>query len=164
MVSRRELLLTPVALATVGAFGAFASRAAAAGRMSLALHQQTSSRAGFRPAVEGWAKAGITQVELVGTVLDAFLKTEPLSAAKALLADLGLKPVSGSGGGIGLLESLPDRAATLDAFRARCEQWAELGIPIIYSTTASSTSRRPTSTRRRPTMRVRWPASPGSSR
>ncbi len=140
MLSRRELLLTPVAFA---ALGSLASRAHAAGRMSLALHQATSSRAGFRPALEGWAKAGITQVEIVGNVLDAFLKTEPLSAAKRLLSDLGLKPVSGAGGSIGLLESLPDRAATLDAFRKRCEQWAELGIPIIYSTTGSSTKPTP---------------------
>lgn len=107
--------------------------------MTLAMHQQTSSRAGFRASLEGWARAGITQVEIVGNVLDPFLKTESLSAAKSLLADLGLKPVSGAGGNIGLLEAGPDRAATLDAFKKRCEQWAELGIPIIYSTTASST-------------------------
>lgn len=136
MLSRRELLLTPAALA---ALGAFTRPAEAAGHMSLALHQQTSSRAGFRPALEGWARAGITQVEIVGNVLDAFLKTEPLSAARALMRDLGMKPVSGAGGSIGLLETLPERAATLDAFRKRCEQWAELGIPIIYSTTGSST-------------------------
>ncbi len=140
MLSRRDLLLTPAALV---ALGSLAPRAEAAGRMSLALHLQTSSRAGFRPALEGWAKAGIRQVEIVGNVLDAFLATEPLSAAKALLNDLGLKPVSGAGGSIGLLETLPNRAATLDAFKKRCEQWAELGIPIIYSTTQSSTKPAP---------------------
>lgn len=140
MLTRRELLVTPAALAVLGSL---ASRADAATRMSLALHLQTSSRAGFRGALEGWAKAGITQVEIVGAALDAFLKTEPLSAAKALITDLGLKPVSGAGGSIGLLETLPDRAATLDAFKKRCEQWVELGVPIIYSTTQSSTKPTP---------------------
>jgi len=138
MLSRRELLLTPAALGALSALGT-RSTEAAAGHMTLALHQQTSSRAGFRASLEGWAKAGITQVELTGNLLDAFLKTEPLSAAKSLLTDLGLKPVSGAGGSTGLLETLPDRAATLEAFKARCEQWATLGIPIIYSTTGSST-------------------------
>ena len=140
MLTRRELLVTPAALAVLGSL---ASRTDAATRMSLALHLQTSSRAGFRGALEGWARAGITQVEIVGAALDAFLRTEPLSAAKALITDLGLKPVSGAGGSIGLLETLPDRAATLDAFKKRCEQWVELGVPIIYSTTQSSTKPTP---------------------
>jgi sugar phosphate isomerase/epimerase len=38
----------------------------------------------------------------------------------------------------GLVEPNPDRAAALDTFRKRCEMWAELGIPIIYSTTITS--------------------------
>jgi len=138
MLTRRALLLTPAVLAATRILQVPAEAAAKA-RMTLALHQQTSSRAGYRASLEGWARAGITQVEIVGNVLDGFLKTEPLSAAKSLLGDLGLTPVSGAGGSIGLLEALPDRAATLDAFKRRCEQWAELGIPLIYSTTASST-------------------------
>jgi len=137
MLTRRELLLSPAALAALTSLET--SPAEAAGRMTLAMHHQTSARAGFRGSLEGWAKAGIRQVEITGAVLDPFLKTESLAAAKSLLSDLGLKAVSGSGGNAGLLEAGPERAATLDAFKVRCEQWATLGIPIIYSTTGSTT-------------------------
>ncbi len=137
MLSRRELLLTPAALAALTSLET--APAEAAGRMTLAMHQQTSAPAGFRRSLEGWAKAGVRQVEITGALLDPFLKTESLAAAKSLLSDLGLKAVSGSGGNAGLLEAGPDRTATLDAFKVRCEQWATLGIPIIYSTTGSTT-------------------------
>jgi 2-keto-myo-inositol isomerase len=135
MLSRRELLLTPAALL---AMRAAETPVAAAGRMTLAMHQNTSSRAGFRPSLEGWAKAGITQVEITSGLLDQFLSTDSLAAAKRVFADLNVTPVSGACGVTGLLEPNPDRAAAVDAFRARCRQWAELGIPRIYSTTQST--------------------------
>jgi sugar phosphate isomerase/epimerase len=136
MLSRRDLLLTSTA--------AFAAARVstpvleAAGKMSLSLHQNTSSRAGFRPSLEGWAKAGITQVELTNNLLDQFIKDDSLQGAKRLLADLNLKAVSGACGVGGLLEPGPNRAAALDNFKKRCEMWAELGIPLIYTTTQSS--------------------------
>lgn len=136
MLSRRELLLTPAALLAWGRLDA--PLAAQGSRMSLCMHQNTSSRAAFRAALEGWARAGITQVELTTGPLDAFLKTESVATARRLLADLGLKPVSGACGVVGLVEPNPDRAAALDSFRQRCAQWAELGIPIIYVTTITS--------------------------
>ena len=55
-----------------------------------------------------------------------------------LVGDLGLTPVSGACGVNGLIEPNPNRAAALDSFRRRCEMWAELGIPRIYSTTATT--------------------------
>ena len=136
MVSRRQLLLTPAALAVASAF---AARAGAAGKMTLAMHQNTSSRAGFRPSLEGWARAGITQAEITSNLLDQFLQAESLATAKQLMSDLHLTPVSGACGVNGLLESTPERATAVDAFKRRCEQWAELGIPKIYGTTQSST-------------------------
>jgi 2-keto-myo-inositol isomerase len=111
---------------------------AADGKMTLALHQNTSSRAGFRGSLEGWAKAGVKQVELTNTLLDAFLKSDTLASARRLVGDLGLTPVSGACGVNGLIEPNPNRAAALDSFRRRCEMWAELGIPRIYSTTATT--------------------------
>ncbi|MBS1817654.1 MAG: sugar phosphate isomerase/epimerase [Acidobacteria bacterium] len=136
MLSRRDLLLTPAALLAVPAAGSIV--AAAGGRMTLALHQNTSSRAGFRGSLEGWARAGITQVEITQNLLDQFLKTDSLAAAKRVLDDLHLTPVSGACGVIGLLESGPARAAAVDSFKQRCEQWAELGVPRIYATTQST--------------------------
>ena len=135
MLSRRELLLTPAALA---AANAWRSPVRAAGRMSLALHQNTSSRAGFRPSLEGWAKAGITQAEVTNGLLEPFLKTETPAAARRLMSDLGIKPVSGACGVSGLIEPNPERATSLDNFKKACERWAELGIPVIYSTTQTS--------------------------
>jgi 4-hydroxyphenylpyruvate dioxygenase len=136
MLTRRELLLTPAAIAALQA--ARMPAAEAAGKMSLCLHQNTSSRAGFRPSLEGWAKAGIRQVEITNNLLDQFLRTDSLPAAKRVLADLNLTPVSGACGVTGLLEPNPNRAVAVEAFKKRCEQWAELGIPVIYSTTQTS--------------------------
>jgi sugar phosphate isomerase/epimerase len=131
MLSRRELLMSSAA---------FALPAVQTGgsKMTLALHQNTSSRAGFRGSLEGWAKAGIKQVELTNNLLDGFLKSETLATARRLLADLGLTPVSGACGVNGLIEPNPNRAAALENFKRRCEMWAELGIPRIYSTTATT--------------------------
>lgn len=136
MLSRRDLLLTPAAVLALRASSKHL--AAAGGRMTLALHQNTSSRAGFRPSLEGWAKAGIRQVELTTGLLDPFVTAESLPAARRLLADLNLTPVSGACGVSGLIEPNSERAKALDRFKHRCEQWAELGIPKIYSTTQTS--------------------------
>lgn len=125
-------MLTPAALL------ALRTAQAADGKMSLALHQNTSSRAGFRPSLEGWARAGIKNVEITNNLLDGFLKTDSLAAAKRLLGDLGLTPVSGACGVGGLIEPNPERATALDNFKKRCEMFATLGLPRIYSTTATT--------------------------
>src|SRR6476660_3722471 len=108
MLSRRAMLLAPAALM------ALRSVQAAGGKMSLALHQNTSSRAGFRGSLEGWAKAGIKEVEITNNLLDTFLQNDTLPAAKRVLTDLGLTPVSAACGVGGLIEPNPNRAASLD--------------------------------------------------
>src|SRR3954470_7269256 len=128
MLSRRELIATSAALVALRTTGSVVE---AAGRMSLAMHQNTSSRAGFRPSLDGWAKAGITQVEITSGLLDQFLKTDSLATAKRVFTDLNLTPVSGACGVGGLIEPNPERAVAVDNFKKRCEQWAELGIPRI---------------------------------
>src|SRR4249919_3149241 len=98
MLSRRTMLLAPLALSAVpgGAAGdsPAAPTGAAVGRMSLAIHQNTSAAAGYRRSLEGWARAGIKNVEITVQLLDEFLKTDSLAAAKRVLTDLGLTPVS----------------------------------------------------------------------
>lgn len=131
MLSRRDILMTSAALLST-------RTSDAAGRMTLALHQNTSARMGFRPSLEGWAKAGITHVEITNALLDEFLKTDSLAAAKRLIGDLGLKVVSGACGVGGLLEPNPERAKAVDQFKQRCEMWASLGLTHIYSTTATT--------------------------
>ena len=129
MLSRRSLLLTPVAV--------MAAREAAAAGMTLAIHQNTSAGAGYRGSLEGWAKAGIKNVEITNTLLDGFLKADSLPAAKRVLTDLGLTPVSGACGVNGIFEPNPNRAAALDGFKKRCEQFVSLGLARIYSPTAT---------------------------
>jgi 2-keto-myo-inositol isomerase len=110
----------------------------AAGKMTLAIHQNTSSAAGYRRSLEGWVRAGIKNVELTNTLLDEFLKSDSLPAAKRVLTDLGLTPVSSACGVFGLWEPNPKRAAQLDAFKKRCDQFASLGLTKIYSPTPTT--------------------------
>ena len=126
MLPRRTVLLTPLALA--------AERAGAATRkMILSIHQFTSAGAGYRKSLEGWAKAGIKNVEPSSGLLDDFLKNDTLASAKRVLTDNGLKVVSGAIGTTGLWEPNPKFADNLEAFKKRCEQFAELGAPLVYS-------------------------------
>ena len=105
--------------------------------MTLGLHQNTSSGAGFQRSLEGWAKAGIRHVELTANLLDDFLKTNPLAAAKRVLTDNGLTPVSANAGAPGIFEPNPNRAAALDTLRRRCQLFAELGLPRMYPPAAA---------------------------
>jgi sugar phosphate isomerase/epimerase len=89
--------------------------------MTLSLHQYTSANAGFRKSLEGWARAGIKNVEITSVLLDEFLKTDTISAAGRLISDLGLTPVSAACGIAGLWEPNPNRAASLESLKKRCE-------------------------------------------
>jgi 2-keto-myo-inositol isomerase len=131
MLPRRTVLQAPLALA--------AERAGAAARkMTLSMHQFTSARAGYRKSLEGWAKAGIRNVEPSAGLLDDFLKTDTLASAKRVLTDNGLRIVSGAVGVTGLWEPNPNFSKNLDAFKQRCEQFAELGAPLVYSPCATA--------------------------
>ncbi len=132
MLSRRAMLSTPLVL--------MATRAttAASGKMTLAIHQNTSAGAGYRKSLEGWSRAGIKNVEITAALLDEFLKTDSLAAAHRVLTDLGLTPVSCACGVGGLWEPNPNRAASLESLKKRCEMFASLGLSHIYSPTATT--------------------------
>jgi 2-keto-myo-inositol isomerase len=106
--------------------------------MTLSMHQFTSARAGYRKSLEGWAKAGIRNVEPAAGLLDEFLKTDTMASAKRILTDNGLTIVSGVAGISGLWEPNPNFSQNLDAFKKRCEQFAELGAPLVYSPCATA--------------------------
>ena len=131
MLTRRDVLASPLALAALQA-------KPVAGRMTLGLHQNTSSGAGYRRSLEGWAKAGITNVELTAPLVDEFVKTDTLAAAKRELTDNGLTPVSAASGAAGIFEPNPNRAAALDTLKRRCEMFAELGLTRIYQPTIAT--------------------------
>jgi sugar phosphate isomerase/epimerase len=133
MISRRTMLVTPLALV------AGRSVSGAPAKMTLALHQNTASGVGYRESLEGWARAGIQHVELIAPVVDKFLASDSLAAARRVLTDLGLTPVSCNCGTLqGVWEPNPNRAASLDTFKRRCEMFAALGVSRIYTTTATT--------------------------
>jgi len=101
--------------------------------MPLCLHQYTSANAGFRASLEGWARAGIQNVEITFALLDEFLKTDSLAAAGRVISDLGLTPVSAACGVTGLWEPNPNRAAALDTLKKRAGMFAALGLVKIYA-------------------------------
>ena len=126
MVSRRTVLLAPLAAPLTDV------AVAAPGKMTLSIHQTTSQRAGYRKILEGWAKAGIKYVEITDRVLDDFVKTDSLAAAKSVITDLGLTPVSGASVLQDFWNRNPGYAAQLETWKKRCEQFASIGIPRIY--------------------------------
>jgi sugar phosphate isomerase/epimerase len=61
-----------------------------------------------------------------------------MAGAKRVLTDNGLIVVSGAVEVTGLWEPNANFANNLDAFRKRCEQFAELGAPLVYSPCATT--------------------------
>src|SRR3984885_7655886 len=128
MISRRAVLAAPLA----GAVVAGVAKAAANAKMTLCMHQGTSRAAGYQKSLEGWAKAGIKNVELADSLLDGFLKTDTLAAAGRVYKDLGLNAVSSQTVLPDLWIPGPARAASLDTWKKRCEQFSTLGVPKLY--------------------------------
>jgi 2-keto-myo-inositol isomerase len=105
---------------------------AATTKMTLCMHQGTSRAAGYRKSLEGWAKAGIKNVELSDALLDDFLKTDNLAAAGKVYKDLGLTAVSSQAVLPDLWIPGPARATSLETWKKRCEQFSSLGLPRLY--------------------------------
>jgi 2-keto-myo-inositol isomerase len=103
------------------------TRAAGTGKMQLCMHQTTSVAAGYRKSLEGWSRAGIKYCELTSQPVEAFLKTENVAAARRVMSDLGLTPVS-CGSALGIWEPNPNRTAALDVLKQRCEMYSSLGV------------------------------------
>src|SRR3989441_6614923 len=139
MISRRTMLMAPFAISLAETL---MGQTAGSGKMLLSIHQNTSRGAGYRKSLEGWAKAGIKYVELTDAMLDEFLRTDTLAAAKSVVTDLGLTPVSSAA----VLQDVwipgPARAASLETWKKRCEQFATIGLQKIYC--PSTTNRRVT--------------------
>jgi 2-keto-myo-inositol isomerase len=133
-LSRREMLLAPVAVTAASGL----SRVVGEKKMTLAMHQNTSNGAGYRKSLEGWARAGIKDVEITNVLLDEFLKTDSLAAARRVITDLGLNLVHAATGVTELWEPNPNRVAALDNLKKRCEMYANMGLNHVYSPTTCS--------------------------
>jgi sugar phosphate isomerase/epimerase len=133
MINRRDFMLTSLAAPLLLTGNGPHAQTAESGKMLLAMHQNTSSAAGFRGSLEGWSRAGIEYVELNDQLLDGFLESDNLSGARNLLEDLGLTPVSAAVTLPDLWIPGPERRSSLEAWRMRCDQFATLGVDKIYS-------------------------------
>jgi 2-keto-myo-inositol isomerase len=131
LLSRRTALLAPLAQVVTPTH-------AASPKMVLSLHQNTSVAAGYRKSLEGWAKAGIKNVELTDRLLDEFLKTDDLPAARRVVTDLGLTPVSCASVLPDFWIQSPGRAAALETWKKRCEQFSSFGLTKIYCPAVTS--------------------------
>ena len=132
------MLLAPLAAPLIDTIPALA----APGKMVLSIHQTTSQRAGYRKILEGWAKAGIKNVEITDRILDDFLKTDSLATAKSVITDNGLTMVSGASVLQDFWNKNPGFDAQLETWKKRCEQFASLGSTKIYC--PSTTNRKVT--------------------
>jgi sugar phosphate isomerase/epimerase len=130
MVTRRAFIAASVAAPLAASVRAQPTQA---GRMVLAMHQNTSRGAGYRGSLEGWARAGIRYVELNDALLDAFLEGDTLAGARAVMTDLGLTPVSAAAALQDIWLPGPARAESLETWRRRCEQFKALGLERIYA-------------------------------
>jgi len=108
--------------------------------MGLSIHMTTSQGAGYQKALEGWAKAGIKNVEVTDRGLDDFLKTNDIAAAKRVITDNGLTLVSCASVLQDFWNQNPGFAMQMETWKKRCDQFASLGSPRIYC--PSTTSRK----------------------
>jgi len=101
--------------------------------MLLSIHQNTSRAAGYVGSLDGWARAGIRYVELSDALIDQFLDANSLAAARRVLTDRGLTPVSGAVLVPDIWIPGPERVTSLETWRRRCDQYATLGLRKIYA-------------------------------
>ena len=106
--------------------------------MVLCMHSNTSAGAGYRRALDGWAKAGIKNVELNALFVDEFLKTDTIDGARKVLTDNGLTVVHGAVSVDGLLEPNADHAAAIETLKRRLALFASLGLKKVYTTSGGT--------------------------
>jgi len=136
MTTRRDFLIAAAAagLSPIALSGLSRPASAADGKMQLCIHTNTSNSAGYRGALEGWAKAGIKYVELNARLVDEFLENDTLAGARNVLTDNGLTAIHGAVSVGGLLAPTPDHAIAIDNLKRRLEMFAYLGLEKAYTT------------------------------
>jgi sugar phosphate isomerase/epimerase len=110
---------------------------AAAGSIFVCMHQASSERFDFKTAMEGYAKAGIRAVEPNLLKVREFAEKESPAAAKRLLDDLGLKPVSSSNQ-LGLPEPGDARLKNLETLKWKVELAQQIGADRIVAPSAGA--------------------------
>jgi 2-keto-myo-inositol isomerase len=102
------------------------------GSLFACMHEASSDGFDFRTAMEGYAKAGIRAVEPALIKVREFAQKESPAAAKRLLDDLGLKPVSSSNQ-LGLPEPGDARARALEDLKWKVELARAIGCDRLVA-------------------------------
>jgi sugar phosphate isomerase/epimerase len=101
------------------------------------MHEASSDRFDFRTAMEGWAKAGIRAVEPNLLRVREFAQKESVAAARRLLDDLGLRPVSSSNQ-LGIPEPGDARLKSLEDLKWKVELAQAIGADRIVAPSAGT--------------------------
>ena len=105
--------------------------------MFVSMHEASSGRFDFKPAMEGYAKAGIRAVEPDLTKVREFAMKESPSTARKLLDDLGLKAVSSSNQ-LGLMEPSDQRLMNLEQLKWKVELAQVIGADRLVTPSAGT--------------------------
>jgi sugar phosphate isomerase/epimerase len=99
------------------------------------INQATTMKADFRTSMEAYSQAGFRAVELWLDSVRPFLAKESSAAARRLLADCALRPVSSCCEEDLFFPRVPGRASKLDGFKRKLDLSAQLGAPrfVMYS-------------------------------
>jgi 4-hydroxyphenylpyruvate dioxygenase len=112
-----------------------------AGGLFVCIHQASTARYDFKTSVEGIAKAGVRAVEVDIAKIREFAKTESVAAAKRVMDDLGVRPVSASNH-LGFVdataEQLQTGGASLDALKEKLEIVQAIGCDRIVCPSTST--------------------------
>ena len=137
-VSRREFLVMAAALPPLmQANQTTQTNRLGTTSMFVSMHEASSARFDFKPAMEGYAKAGIRAVEPDLTKVREFAMKESPAAARRLLDDLGLKAVSSSNQ-LGLMEPSDQRMANLEQLKWKVELAQVIGADRLVTPSAGA--------------------------
>jgi len=111
------------------------------GGLFVCIHQASTSGYDFKTSVEGIAKAGVRAVEFDIAKIRQFVQTDSLAAAKRVMDDLGVKPVSSSNH-LGFVDAtaaqLQSGGASLDALKEKLEIVQAIGCDRIVCPSTST--------------------------
>ena len=138
-MERRDYITTAVAGTLAYSLPRHAQ--AQAGRLFVSIHQASTSRFDFKTSVEGIAKAGVRAVEVDIAKVRQFAQAESVAAAKRLMDDLGVKPVSSSNH-LGFVDAtaaqLQTGGASLERLKEKLEIVQAIGCDRIVCPSTST--------------------------
>ena len=129
-VNRREFI-------AAAALAPLLQAARPAGSMFVCMHEASSDRFDFKPAMEGWARAGIRAVEPNLMKVREFAQKESPAAAKRLLDDLGLL-VASSSNQLGLMEPSEQRLKNIEELKWKVELAQAIGADRLVTPSAGN--------------------------